>query len=107
MMSCYLKNSFFQRFKSIVVNTVYTDFEQNYRQYTSRETQQGKTVQFDDADKRETEKKAHAAMYTAWRNTLHILNPERQFITTVNNDGDLISNDQCICMNWKHKVGLA
>ena len=107
MMSCYLKNSFFQRFKSIVVNTVYTDFEQNYRQYTSRETQQGKTVQFDDADKRETEKKAHAAMYTAWRNNLHILNPERKFITTVNNKGDLISNDQCICMNWKHKVGLA
>ena len=107
MMSNYLKNPFFQRFKSIVVNTVYTDFKQNYRQYASRKTQKGSTAQFNDADKQETEKKAHAAMYRAWRNNLHLLNPKQQFITTVSNDGDLMSNDQCICMNWKHKVGLA
>ena len=46
-------------------------------------------------------------MYEAWKNYLHILKPEQQFITTVNCDGDLMSNNQCICKNWKHKVGLA
>jgi len=107
MMANYLKNPFFKRFKSIVVNTVFTDFEANYRQYSSRKTQKGSTAHFEDTDKQETEQKAHAAMYTAWRNNLHLLNPEQQFITIVNSDGDLMSNNQCICANWKHKVGLA
>ena len=107
MMSNYLKNPFFLRFKSIVVNTVYTDFESNYRQYSSRKTQKGSTAHFEDADKQETEQKTHAAMYRAWYNNLHLLKPEQQFITTVNSDGDLMSNNQCICANWKHKAGLA
>ena len=107
MMSNYLKNPFFKRFKSIVVNTVYTEFENNYRQYASRQTQKGSTAHFEDADKQATEQKAHAAMYRAWCDNLHLLKPEQQFITTVNSDGDLMSNNQCICANWKHKVGLA
>jgi len=107
MMAGYLENPFFQRFKTIITNTVYTPFADNYMQYASREIKKGSSTNFKDRDKQEIEKKAHAAMYAAWRNNIQLLNPKLQFITTVNRDGDLISNDQCICANWKHKAGLA
>ena len=107
MMTNYLKHPFFQRFKYIIVSTISTELEDNYRQYSSRKIQQGSTAHFEDADKQASEQKAHAAMYTAWRNNLNLLKPEKEFITTINSHGDLISNKQCICTQWKHKVGLA
>ena len=107
MMSSYLKNPFFQRFKFIVVSTVYTNFEENYKQYASRKTRKGSTARFEDADKQETERNTHSAMYEAWKNNLHLLKPKKHFITTVNNHGDLISNNQCICANCTHKAGIA
>ena len=107
MMTNYLKHPFFQRFKYIIVSTISTELEDNYQQYSSRKIQQGSTAHFEDADKQASEQKAHAAMYTAWRNNLNLLKPEKEFITTINSHGDLISNKQCICTQWKHKVGLA
>ena len=107
MMANYLLNPFFQRFKKIIVNTVYTPFEANYTQFSTRKASHGSTTNFEKQCKRDQEANVHKAMYEAWENNLHLLKPEQQFITTVNSDGDLMSNNQCICANWKHKAGLA
>ena len=106
MMANYLLNPFFQRFKKIIVNTVHTPFKANYTQFSTRKGRQGSKKNFSKQSKIEQEANIHKAMYTAWENNLHLLNPEQQFITTVNSNGDLMSNGQCICTNWKHKVGL-
>ena len=99
--------SFFQSFEKIIVNTVYTPFEAKYTQFSTQKASHGSTTNFAKQSKREQEANIHKAMYEAWKNYLHILKSEQQFITTVNCDGDLMSNNQCICKNWKHKVGLA
>ena len=99
--------SFFQSFEKIIVNTVYTPFEAKYTQFSTQKACHGSTTNFAKQSKREQDTNIRKAMYEAWKNYLHILKSEQQFITTVNCDGDLMSNNQCICKNWKHKVGLA
>ena len=79
----------------------------NTDKISTQKASHGSTTNFAKQSKREQEANIHKAMYEAWKNYLHILKPEQQFITTVNCDGDLMFNNQCICKNWKHKVGLA
>lgn len=106
MTSSYLKNPFFKRFNNIIVNTVFTTFEDNYRQYTSRKVKQGSTIDYEKAEKRRGEEHAHAAMYEAWERNLYILRPKKYFFTLVNAHGELISNNKCVCANWIQKAKL-
>ena len=86
---------------------IHPPFEAKYTQFSTQKASHGSTTNFAKQSKREQEANIHKAMYEAWKNYLHILKPEQQFITTINCDGDLMFNNQCICKNWKHKVGLA
>lgn len=104
MISSYLKNPFFKRFNNIIVNTVFATFEDNYRQYTSREVQQGSTIDYEKTEKRRGEEHAHAAIHEAWERNLYIIKPEKYFLTRVNAHGELMSNNQCICENWIEKA---
>ncbi|MGB1775364.1 MAG: hypothetical protein ACPHGV_03390 [Synechococcus sp.] len=104
MVSSFLRNPFFRRFKTILVNTVYTDFDRNLRQFQFRKAA-GAPLTFDEPS--HFLRKAHQLVYTSWNKHLDLLNPEQVFSTTVNSAGDLISNDCCLCEGWRTKAGLS
>lgn len=104
MVKGFLEHPFFRRFKTILVNTVHTDFDDNYRQFKFRKAG-GVPVDFDEPG--EHLRKAHRLVYSSWNKNIKILNPVESFMTSVDSSGDLISNGRCICKNWKEKAGFA
>ena len=99
----FLQNPFFKRFRSILVNTVHTDCQNNYRQYQERKS---KGNNIDLKEPGESLKSTHMLAYKSWQDNLGLLNPVETFLTHVSESGDLISNTKCICTNWKSKAGL-
>ena len=104
MISSFLRHKFFSRFEYIAVNTVYTNHNTNQLQ-ARRRNSPDKNIKLKKASRRYA--KEHQAMYKAWEKNIHLLQPSKIFFTTANEDGDLYSNNQCICKNWSQKAGLA
>ena len=107
MVSSYLKNPFFKRFDRILINTIFTSFEINLRQLferlstlgsTKKVAGQWKNLGFKSAD---LAAQFHNEAYDSWERNLHLLNPEKMFITSVSESDELLINNKIICKNWK------
>ena len=110
MVSSYLKNPFFKRFKRILINTIYTNFEKNSRQLferllmhgsTKKVASQWKNLGFKSAD---LAAQFHKEAYNSWERNLHLLNPEKMFITSVSESDELFINNKIICKDWKECI---
>ena len=110
MVSSYLKNPFFKRFERILINTIYTNFETNSRQLferlstlgsTKKVVSQFKNLGFKSAD---LAAQFHKEAYDSWERNLHLLNPEKMFITSVSDSDELFINNKIICKNWKECI---
>lgn len=99
----FLKHPFFRRFRSILVNTIHTDYQANYRQYQERKNK-GKNIERKEPS--ESLRYTHKLAYKSWQDNLELLNPAETFLTHVSESGDLVSNRKCICTNWKNKAGF-
>ena len=109
MVSGYLSNPIFRRYKKILINTVYTKFEDNSRQLHSRSSfmevegkpSKLKNLGFTTA---KLARRFHREAYKSWNRNLYILKPEQIQFTHVNESGDLLINNELICKNWRSKV---
>lgn len=103
MISSFLKNHFFSRFKRIAVNTIYTDSKTNYWQKIHRDKPK---KNINHAKELKMYTRQHRAMYKAWEKHIYLLKPSKILFTTAGKDGALYSNNKCICPNWAAKTGL-
>ena len=110
MVSSYLKNPFFKRFDRILINTIYTNFENNADQLFKRKlTPKGikkiatewRNLGFKSTD---LAMSFHKETYNSWERNLHILKPEKTFITSVSESDELFINNKIICKNWKECI---
>ena len=109
MISSYLKNPFFSRFKKTLINTINIDHERNSIQFQARREETGKRghkTQLFRYKTSELAKQAHDVMYNSWERNTYLLKPERTFHTFVTDSGDLLLNNQCICKNWTKQAGI-
>ena len=109
MITSYLRNPFFSRFKTVLINTINIDHEKNSMQFQARreETEEkGNKTQLFRYKTRELAKQAHGVMYNSWERNTYLLKPERTFHTFVADSGDLFLNNQCICKNWTKQAGV-
>ncbi|WP_250398502.1 hypothetical protein [Synechococcus sp. MU1648] len=103
MVSSFLKHQFFSRFENIIVNTIYTNSSKAYIQKMKRDCPE-KNIKSQKELK--IYAREHRAMYRAWEKNIYLLKPSKIFFTTVGEDGNLYSNNKCICSNWTIKTGL-
>ena len=103
MISSFLKNHFFSRFKRIAVNTIHTDSKTNYWQKIKLDKAKKEVIHTKEF---KTYSRQHRAMYNAWEKHIYLLKPTKILFTTVGNDGGLHSNNKCICPNWIENTGL-
>ena len=110
MVSSYLKNPFFKRFNRVLINTIYTNFENNSKQLferlltrgsTNKAASQWKNLGFKSAN---LASQFHKEAYDSWERNLHLLNPEKMFITSVSDSDELFINNKIICKNWKECI---
>lgn len=109
MISSYLRNPFFSRFKKILVNTINIDHSRNALQFQTRRKEMGKKgikTELFPRQAIEVAKRAHDDIYNSWERNTYLLQPEKIIHTFVNEQGNLLSNNQCICENWTQKIGL-
>ena len=104
MISGYLSNPIFGRYKKILVNTVYTKFEDNSRQLHSRYKGKPKKLKNLGFTTANLARQFHSEAYKSWNRNLYILRPEKIQFTHVNESGDLLINNELICKNWRSKV---
>ena len=103
MVSSFLKHKYFSRFKRIVVNTVVTDHKTSYLQRLHRQYKGEKIASTTEI---KVFAREHRAMYKAWEKNIYRLKPTKILFTTVGKDGNLYSNNECICVNWTTKTGF-
>ena len=112
MVSSYLKNPFFKRFNRILINTIYTNFENNSKQLferlltrgsTNKAASQWKNLGFKSAN---LASQFHKEAYNSWERNLYLLNPEKMFITSVSDSDELFINNKIIRKNWKSESSL-
>lgn len=101
MISSYLKNPFFSRFRRTLINIINIDQKKNSIQFQARTNRKLFSRQTIDQAKQ-----AHDAMYDSWERNTYLLKPEKIFHTFVSAPGDLLLNNQCICKNWSQKNGF-
>ena len=110
MVSSYLKNPFFKRFNRVLISTIYTNFENNSKQLSERLLTRGSTNEAASQWKNLVFKFAdlasqfHKEAYYSWQFNLHLLNPEKMFITSVSDSDELFINNKIICKNWKECI---
>jgi hypothetical protein len=107
MISSYLSNPLFKRFKKILINTVFTNFSENAHQLLTRKFPPGttkkmarewRTLGFKTA---ESAQQFHKEAYKSWERNLHALKPEKISFTKVDASGDLWINNNVAYKNWK------
>ena len=103
MVSSFLRNHFFSRFKRIAVNTIHIDSKTNYWQKLKRDKPK---KEVNHSKEIKIYSRQHRAMYKAWEKHIYLLKPSKILFTTVGKDGGLHSNNKCICPNWVDKTGL-
>ena len=112
MASSYLKNPFFKRFNRVLINTIYTNFENNSQQLFERLLTRGSTKKVASKWKNLGFKSAklasqfHKEAYDSWERNLHLVSPEKMFITSVSESDELFINNKIICKNWKSESSL-
>ncbi len=110
MISSYLKNPFFKRFDRILVNTIYSNFENNAKQLFERKLTQGSTNKIADAWRNlgfksiDLAANFHKEAYSSWERNLHLLKPEKIFITSVSEFDELFINNKLVCKNWRECI---
>ena len=112
MITGYLSNPLFRRFKRILINTVYTDFRRNSNQLLERVRSKGsqrrisiswQNLSFKTA---KLAQKFHTEVYKSWERNIHLLKPEKILFTSVNTSGHLLINNTIACSDWEQKVFL-
>ena len=112
MVSSYLKNPFFKRFNKILINTIYTDFTINAKQLFGRKFLPGSTEKIADSWRNlgfktaDLAERFHREAYNSWERNLHLLKPEKIFITSVNASDSLIINNKIVCNDWTNNAKL-
>ena len=101
MISSFLKHDFFSRFERIAVNTLQIDHNSNYLQEAKRDHPK-RNIKHKKASDRYAQE--HRAMYKAWEKNIYRIRPSKILFTTINQEGDLYSNNHCLYTNWKEKI---
>ena len=100
----------FQTIQQSIINTIYTNFEDNSKQLferlltrgsTNKAASQWKNLGFKSAN---LASQFHKEAYDSWERNLHLLNPEKMFITSVSDSDELFINNKIICKNWKECI---
>ena len=95
-----------------MINTIYTNFENNSKQLlerlltrgsTNKAASQWKNLGFKSAN---LASQFHKEAYDSWERNLHLLNPEKMLITSVRDSDELFINNKIICKNWKSESSL-
>ena len=110
MMQFYLQNSFFRRFKRILVNTVHCNFSDPARQLavrkqkrssSSRRLEQCRNKYF--LAPEAIAQSIHHELYASWERNLSMLDPAALFTTKVSESRDLLVNGSLIVPDWSKR----
>ena len=102
----------FKRFNRVLINTIYTNFENNSKQLFERLLMHGSTNKAACQWKNLGLKSAnlasqfHKEAYDSWGRNLHLLNPEKMFITSVNDTDELLINNKSFAKTGKSASNL-
>ena len=111
MMRAYLRNSFFRRFRRILVNTVRCEYSKNAQQLSARKAKASANGLADQVQPRykyfqasdAMARSIHHELYASWDRNLSILDPAAIFTTQVSDSGDLLLNGSLLVADWSNR----
>ena len=110
MITAYLSNPLFKRFEKILVNTINSSFKQNSEQLLKRKFPSKTEGKLQDKWKKldfkngELVKHFRKEVHKSWERNIHILRPERIYLTKVDEAVDLLINNEIAYKEWTKKA---